>query len=106
MLQVELVIELVILAILLVLGILGFLAVRNYRGRDDDDTREAYGQLAKFREMHLQGDLSDAEFRTLKTVINDSHCLKRASFCTPLANGFSSYVSDPIFESPFCSPLT
>lgn len=64
-----LIIELVILAILLILAVLGFCAVRKYRGRDDDDTLEPYEQLLKFREMHLKGDLSDAEFRTLKTVL-------------------------------------
>ncbi len=69
MLNVELLIKLVILAVLLVLAVLGFDAVRKYHGRADDDTRGPHELLLKFREMHLRGDLSDAEFRTLKTVL-------------------------------------
>ncbi len=45
MLNVELLIELVILAVLLVLAVLGFDAVRKYRGRADDDTRGPYELL-------------------------------------------------------------
>ena len=67
--HVELVIELLIFAVFLVLAVLGFDAVRKYRGRADNDTLGPGELLLKFREMHLRGDLSDAEFRTLKTVL-------------------------------------
>ena len=35
----------------------------------DDDQGAASESLSKYREMHSQGGLSDAEFRTIKTAM-------------------------------------
>ena len=44
-------------------------ALRRLRERIDKDETAASEMLSNFREMHLQGGLSDAEFRTIKTVL-------------------------------------
>ncbi len=44
-------------------------ALRRLRERIDKDETAASEMLTNFREMHLQGGLSDAEFRTIKTVL-------------------------------------
>ena len=57
---------------LLVLGLMVAAAVfvlRSLRGRIDKDETDPSQLLSNFREMHHQGDLSDAEFRTIKTVL-------------------------------------
>ena len=54
--------------ILLVVSIIGFYIVQ--RVRDVADDTETTGDLlSKFREMEHQGDLSETEFRTIKTVL-------------------------------------
>lgn len=40
-----------------------------YWGRGDEDQRGPANELTKFREMHERGELSDAEFRTIKTQL-------------------------------------
>ena len=52
----------------LFIGIAVF-ALRRLRERIDKDETAASEMLSNFREMHLQGGLSDAEFRTIKTVL-------------------------------------
>jgi hypothetical protein len=57
---------------MLVLGLviaLAVFALRRLRERIDKDEEQPGEMLSNFREMHLSGDLSDAEFRTIKTVL-------------------------------------
>ena len=63
---VQLVLWIVILAS--VAGI-AFYALRRLREQIDEDESHPSEMLSDFREMHLQGGLSDAEFRTIKTVL-------------------------------------
>ncbi|MEM6329285.1 MAG: SHOCT domain-containing protein [Planctomycetota bacterium] len=43
--------------------------VTRLRGGAAEDTREAHNSLAKFRELHARGGLSDDEYRTIKTQL-------------------------------------
>ena len=54
--------------ILLVVSIVGFYIVQRFRDVADD-TETTSDLLSKFREMEHQGDLSETEFRTIKTVL-------------------------------------
>lgn len=56
-------------AVLLVLMAVGYFLVRRYRDRSDDDRQTASDLLTNFREMHHEGDISEREFRTIKTVL-------------------------------------
>jgi uncharacterized membrane protein len=42
---------------------------RRYRDDDGEDRVDANNMLTKFRELHAKGDLSEAEFRTIKTKL-------------------------------------
>ena len=64
----KVVISLSLLAILVVVGVYVILKVR---GQMRDDHQSANNLMNNFREMYEQGDISDAEFRKLKTVIGD-----------------------------------
>ncbi len=44
--------------------------VRKWRDNSDDDQQRAESLLSKFREMHSRGELSDEEFRKIKTDIS------------------------------------
>ena len=57
------------LAVVMFLLGVGVFAVRKLRERIDEDEVGASDVLSNFREMHQQGDLSDAEFRTIKTSL-------------------------------------
>ena len=54
--------------IVLVMSIVGFYIVQRFRDVADD-TETTGDLLSKFREMEHQGDLSETEFRTIKTVL-------------------------------------
>ncbi len=54
--------------ILVVVSIVGFYIVQRVRDVADD-TETTGDMLSNFREMEHQGDLSEAEFRTIKTVL-------------------------------------
>jgi hypothetical protein len=57
---------------MLVLGLLIAIAVivlRRLREQIDKGEDHSGELLSNFREMHLSGDLSDKEFRTIKTVL-------------------------------------
>jgi uncharacterized membrane protein len=56
-------------AILLVILAVGYYLVRRFRDRIDDDRQTTSDWLTNFREMHHEGDISEAEFRTIKTVL-------------------------------------
>lgn len=57
------------MSVLLVLVVVGYYLVRRFRDRTDEDQQTASDLLTNFREMHLEGDISEAEFRTIKTVL-------------------------------------
>ncbi|MFV2066117.1 MAG: SHOCT domain-containing protein [Pirellulales bacterium] len=48
---------------------LGVFLARRLRDRTDDDRPVPHNLLTKFREMHGKGELSDEEFRTIKTKL-------------------------------------
>ena len=56
-------------AILMVMMAVGYYLVRRFRDRIDEDRQTASDLLTNFREMHHEGDISDTEFRTIKTVL-------------------------------------
>lgn len=53
--------------ILCVLIAAGFYIVASYRDYVAEDQEVASGALANLREMHRNGDITDEEFRTIKT---------------------------------------
>jgi len=52
----------------LILSVVAWYVVRRFRDQTEHDG-DTSAQLTKFREMKRQGVLSDAEFRTIKTVL-------------------------------------
>ena len=56
-------------SVLLMLLAVGYYLVRRFRDRIDDDRPTASDLLTNFREMHHEGDISETEFRTIKTVL-------------------------------------
>ena len=56
-------------AAVLALLVLAILVLRRYRDRSASDRPSASELLAKFRELHLRGGLSDDEYRTIKTKL-------------------------------------
>ena len=45
----------------------GFYFLGRWRGRDSDDQLATHELLTNFREMHARGELTDQEYRTIKT---------------------------------------
>jgi hypothetical protein len=58
-------------AVIAVLAALGALIVSRFRGREDEEQPVASEMLSKFRDLHTQGELSDEEFRKVKTLLKD-----------------------------------
>lgn len=56
-------------AVLLVIMAIGYYVVRRFRDRTDHDQQTASDLLTNFREIHQEGDISEMEFRTIKTVL-------------------------------------
>ena len=56
---------------LLVLMTIGYYIVLRFRDRTDKDHLAASEQLTNFREIHQKGDISDAEYRTIKTTLGE-----------------------------------
>ena len=56
-------------AVLLIMMAVGFYVVRRFRDRIDDDRLTPSDLLTNFREMQHGGDISEKEFRTIKTVL-------------------------------------
>lgn len=48
---------------------LAIVVVRRFRGGAADDQPSAHELLAKFRDLHSRGGLSDDEYRTIKTKL-------------------------------------
>ena len=61
----------IMLSLLAILVIVSVYVVLKFRGRIGDDQANAQDMMTNFREMHDQGEISDAEFRKLKTVLGD-----------------------------------
>jgi len=59
------------LAILVILILFAWYVLRNFRGRIDEDIPERNDHLDNFREIRSKGDISEAEFRNIKTVLGD-----------------------------------
>jgi len=59
------------IAVLAILTTIGYYFVRNYRDRIDQDIPGPDDHLDNFQEIHSQGDISDAEFRTIETVLEE-----------------------------------
>jgi hypothetical protein len=51
------------------LAALGIWVVARFRGSEDSDQPTTSELLSKFRHLHEQGKLSDAEFRNIKTLL-------------------------------------
>ena len=58
-------------AVLLILVVAGWYVAGRFRDRSDDNQPTASDLLTNFRELHHQGDINDAEFRTIKTVLGE-----------------------------------
>jgi len=56
-------------AVLLIMMAIGYYVARRFRDRIDDDRQTASDLLTNFREIHHEGDISEMEFRTIKTVL-------------------------------------
>jgi uncharacterized membrane protein len=59
----------VLFTVMAVLIAIGVYVVGRFRGRDSNDQLDASDHLTKFREMHASGELSDEEFRTIKSQL-------------------------------------
>jgi uncharacterized membrane protein len=56
-------------AVIFALLALAVALLRRFRGGTDDDQPSANDMLAKFRDLHARGGLSDDEYRTIKTKL-------------------------------------
>ena len=64
------VVQLVVwLAALAIVSIIAFFALRRFRD-SVEDTETSADMLAKFRELRDQGELSEADFRSIKTIMS------------------------------------
>ncbi len=54
---------------LLLIGITVKFLVGKWRGRNSDDVQGTHELLTNFRELHAKGELSDVEYRTIKTQL-------------------------------------
>jgi uncharacterized membrane protein len=55
--------------VLMVLMAVGWHVVGRFRDNADDDRLTANELLTNFKELHHQGDINDAEYRTIKTAL-------------------------------------
>ncbi len=58
-------------AVMAALAALGAWIVSRFRGHKEDDQPAASELLTNFRELHEQGELSEQEFRKIKTLLAD-----------------------------------
>jgi uncharacterized membrane protein len=65
---VQSVVWLIVLAVVLVVG---YAIVKRFRDEIDDDRVTANELLTNFREMNREGDITDAEFRTIRTALGE-----------------------------------
>jgi uncharacterized membrane protein len=55
--------------VLLIVIVIAVYIVGRLRDRTDNDRLAANDLLTNFRELHLQGDIEDSEFRDIKSVL-------------------------------------
>ena len=67
-------------AILIILILLSWYGLTNFRGRIDEDIPEAKDHLDNFQEIHSKGDISPSEFRSIKTVLGEQVHQETADF--------------------------
>ena len=68
------------LASLVVLIVMAWRVLTNFRGRIDEDIPEAKDHLDNFQEIHSKGDISASEFRSIKTVLGEQVHQETADF--------------------------
>ena len=59
------------LTALAVLTVTGAFIVQKFRDRNDNDRLDANQLLTNFRDLHDEGDISETEFRNIRTVLGD-----------------------------------
>ena len=59
------------IAILAILCTIAYYIVRICRDRIDEDIPDPHDHLDNFQEIHSKGDISDEEFRTIETVLEE-----------------------------------
>jgi uncharacterized membrane protein len=59
------------LAVLAVLTVVAVYAISKVRRKSSEEDPTGIELLSKFRDVHAQGGLSDAEYRTIKTRLAD-----------------------------------
>ncbi len=59
------------LAVLAGLIVVGFAVVQRFRGSTAGGGQRTSEMLTKFHEMHREGDISEKEYRTIKSVLGD-----------------------------------
>jgi len=57
------------LAVLTILVVIGVYVINVFRGGSGDDSPEASELISNFNDLHSQGELSDEEFRTIKSML-------------------------------------
>ena len=57
------------LAVLVGMIVIAVVLVRRFRGQSAEDQQADAALLTKFQEMKHEGDISDAEYRTIKSVL-------------------------------------
>ncbi len=50
--------------------VIAIVILRSFQGRTGNDLPESSNSLTNFKEMHAQGELSDEEYRTIKTAVS------------------------------------
>lgn len=60
-----------LLAALAMLGAVGWYVIGKIRGQVRQSGLDANQFMTKFRDLHDQGDLSDEEFRTIKSMLSE-----------------------------------
>ncbi|MDP7020357.1 MAG: hypothetical protein QGG36_31455 [Pirellulaceae bacterium] len=57
------------MTVLAILSAVGYYMVKKFRDRTDDDQPDANELLSNFRELHDEGDITEKEYRNIKTVL-------------------------------------
>jgi uncharacterized membrane protein len=55
--------------LLLVVVAIGWYILGKFRDRDENDQDQSSNLLSNYRDLHSQGDLSDVEYRKIKSVL-------------------------------------
>ena len=58
-----------LIAVMVALTAGGIYAMKRFRGRVDEEEPVTSDMITNFREMHVRGELSDEEYRTIRTVL-------------------------------------